>query len=1345
MISDKRFKKFGAIVVTGICAGAIGILTPISSASASVAAFCSSVGATQVGSTQECLKAFTTTGSTTWTMPAGITSIRYLVVGGGGAGQNGYANSCTNSKGGAGGSVQTSASATVLSGATLSITVGAGGSVSGSWGGVGTNGGSSTLTGGGLSVTANGGATSVNSGGGSNGPTNNITSTSLNYGSGGGGTGQGSGADNGRANSGGGGAAGSYVDFSFGDCTGPFSATQAGVGQAGVVYIRFVAAVAPTVTASNAPTGPAELGSTLTSASTFGGVPTPTVGYQWQSSTDGTNWTDVSGADSSTFVPTTDQLDQFIRVRTTATNDSGTANDDSPSIGRIAMPVTGTPSVATASDLGDSNSDSITSDTTPTMEATGLVVGATVLMTATNGVETATCTFVATATTGGCPLSPLADGTWGVTAVQSLNGVDSAASPSRSVDIDSTPPGVPAYAFTSGGNPLASGGATPSNSLSFASGPTSSGSTSISCSLNGGARQTPCPTTFSPLVSGANDIAFTATDAAGNETTDTFSFNYLGQPSASLATSSDTGESNSDQLTSDNSPRVDVSGLVAGAEVTVTATKGGQTESCTFTATASTGGCSLPSLSDGAWSITSAQSLGGSSTAPSTALNVSIDTQSPSAPGAPTATPSGGTPVVNQRSAATTAVSLSAPIAAGEATGGRAEFYLDGVLIGTDASISAADTSVTADPALADLAASGELTVRLFDAAGNSVDGLISTPFTVDLSTPAVNSFAPSAGQPLNTASDPLSFDLMMSEPISGLTGSDFTNAGTATGCVFTPNASAGTSFSVTVTGCSAGTVQPQLSAGSVSDGANPGPAINSPAPGTNGINFVTTPPSGTGAPTLSAIDGSLTTLGSTLASSAGTWNDQGDSGATTSYRWQSCTDPADVNSCTDISGATESTFVPTAALNGAYLRSLATRINAAGASIPQASAMTGPMTRGTQTISFAAPAAQTYSTDPMTLGGTTSSGLALTYTSLTPAVCATSGSQVTMLSSGTCTLEATQIGDGTYLTATPVQQSFVVNRAPQTLTITTPSQVLAVGSAVELSASASGGGEITFSINGGGLAIASDSYMVTNTQSFCAVSGSTLTAQSVGDCAVEASIAQDDRYLSATSSTVTFQARTGRTASLSVPSGALLSDGSVDVSATLSDGSTPTITAGPSTVCRAVGTRIELIGLGECSVSATASVNGTHTGADSGTKVFRVGNPPNAPTVNGVSFSGNNAIIDISSAPGEGASDVDSYTVTATPQGGGNPITVTCSTVPCVVPGMTLGATYVFDVVANGRIGDLSVRSAVVEHGPVRAGRSGKTLPTTGLRWDVQILGLWIVVVGLFFVGSIRTRRIRS
>ena len=1284
-------KAIATFILSGsICA--LGVVVSAPPVSASVSAYCASVGATQVGSTQECLKAFTATGSTTWTLPSGITTVRYLVVGGGGAGQQGYASSCTNSRGGAGGSILASTSASVQSGATLSITIGAGGSQGGSWGSVGTSGGSSSLSGGGLSVTASGGATSVNNGAGTSGPLNDITGTSLNYGSGGGRTGSGNGAGHNQPNRGGGGAAGSYVDFSFGSCTGPFSASAGEVGQAGVVYIRFAAAVAPSVTGSNAPTGSTQVGSTLTSATTYNAVPAPSMTYQWQSSSDGTNWTDVSGANASTFVPTADQVNQFIRVRTTATNDSGTANDDSPSVGPITVPATGTPSVATASDLGDSNSDSITSDTTPTMEATGLVVGATVSMTATNGSDTVTCTFVATSTTGGCSLPELSDGTWSVTSSQSLNGVSSTPSPARSVSIDSTPPGVPTYSFTSGGSPLSNGGATSSNSISLASGPTSSGSSSISCSLNGGPRQTPCPSTFSPLVSGANNIAFTAVDAAGNETTDTFSFNYLGQSSASLATSSDTGVSNSDRITSDNTPQIDVGGLVLGAQVTVTASNGGLTESCTFTATASTGSCSLPELSDGSWSIASVQTLGGSSTSPSTPVNISVDTQSPSAPGAPTAIPTGGTPVANQISAATTGVSLSASIAAGEATGGRAEFYLNGVLVGTDSSISAGDTSVTVSPNLADLTASGDLTVQLFDAAGNSIAGQSSTPVSVDRTVPAVNSFVPSTGQSLNTATDPLSFDLVMSEPISGLTGSDFTNAGTATGCVFTPSASSGTSFRVTVTGCSAGTVLPQLNAGSITDGVNSGPATNMSVSGANGINFITTAPTGTGVPTLTASTGSMTTLGSTLVSSAGSWNDQGDSTATTSYRWQVCTDPADVNSCTDISGATGSSFVPTASLDGAYIRSVTTRTNAAGTSTSQASVMTGPMSRGTQTVTFAGPSTQTFSTDPIALGGTSSSGLALTYTSLTPTVCTTSGAQVTMLSSGTCTVEASHPGDGMFLPATPVQQSFTVNRASQNVAITTPTQAIAVGSSISLAATAPGGGAITYAVTSGG--------------AFCSVTGSTLLSTGVGDCTVEATIAQDGPYLTATSTPVTFQARTGRTASLNVPNGALLSDGSVDVVASLSDGSAPTITAGPSTVCRASGTKIELIGIGECSVSATASANATHTGAESGVKVFRVGGPPSAPVINGVRINGGNASVDIRSGAQVGAAAVaDSYTVTATPRGGGAPITVTCTTLPCIVPGLKPGETYDFSAVAHGLVGEKQASSTATSYGPVIVG----------------------------------------
>ncbi|MBU6337987.1 MAG: C-type lectin domain-containing protein, partial [Acidobacteria bacterium] len=76
---------------------------------------------------------------------------------------------------------------------------------------------------------------------------------------------------------------------------------------------------------------------------------------------------------------------------------------------------------------------------------------------------------------------------------------------------------------------------------------------------------------------------------------------------------------------------------------------------------------------------------------------------------------------------------------------------------------------------------------------------------------------------------NPLSYTLTFSEPISGLTSSDFMNSAgaPATGCTFTPASSSGTVINVSVSGCSAsGTVIARLDANSVTDAAgNLGPA----------------------------------------------------------------------------------------------------------------------------------------------------------------------------------------------------------------------------------------------------------------------------------------------------------------------------------------------------------------------------------------------------------------------------------------------------------------------------------------------------------------------------------------
>lgn len=109
-------------------------------------------------------------------------------------------------------------------------------------------------------------------------------------------------------------------------------------------------------------------------------------------------------------------------------------------------------------------------------------------------------------------------------------------------------------------------------------------------------------------------------------------------------------------------------------------------------------------------------------------------------------TPSGGTVVANTLNSTNTATDFAATIGAGQATGGKAEFYVNGALIGTDSTIAPADTSVNystrvSSPTSAELqaaiASGGTVSVTLYDAAGNplSANGLT---LTRDLAIPTV-------------------------------------------------------------------------------------------------------------------------------------------------------------------------------------------------------------------------------------------------------------------------------------------------------------------------------------------------------------------------------------------------------------------------------------------------------------------------------------------------------------------------------------------------------------------------------------------------------------------------------
>src|SRR5690606_32265583 len=83
--------------------------------------------------------------------------------------------------------------------------------------------------------------------------------------------------------------------------------------------------------------------------------------------------------------------------------------------------------------------------------------------------------------------------------------------------------------------------------------------------------------------------------------------------------------------------------------------------------------------------------------------------------------------------------------------------------------------------------------------------------------------------------------------------------------------------------------------------------------------------------------------------------------------------------------------------------------------------------------ITFAQPADQQLGSGPVTVQATASSGLTVSISSLTPSICSVSGSSVTVKAVGTCTLRASQAGDGiSYSTAASVFRSFEVTPRPQ-------------------------------------------------------------------------------------------------------------------------------------------------------------------------------------------------------------------------------------------------------------------------------------------------------------------------
>ncbi|HZY81946.1 MAG TPA: gliding motility-associated C-terminal domain-containing protein [Cyclobacteriaceae bacterium] len=154
------------------------------------------------------------------------------------------------------------------------------------------------------------------------------------------------------------------------------------------------------------------------------------------------------------------------------------------------------------------------------------------------------------------------------------------------------------------------------------------------------------------------------------------------------------------------------------------------------------------------------------------------------------------------------------------------------------------------------------------------------------------------------------------------------------------------------------------------------------------------------------------------------------------------------------------------------------------------------------QTISFGALAAATYGDPPITLTGTSSAGLPLSYASSDPLVATISGSTITIVGAGTTTITASQAGDAGHVAATDIQQTLIVNKANQTITF----GALA-GKTV---------GDAPFTLNATTTSPLGLVYSSSNT-AVATITGNTVTIVGAGTTSITASQAGNGNYNAAT------------------------------------------------------------------------------------------------------------------------------------------------------------------------------------------------------------------------------------
>ena len=302
-----------------------------------------------------------------------------------------------------------------------------------------------------------------------------------------------------------------------------------------------------------------------------------------------------------------------------------------------------TPDMTDASDTGSSNSDNITSDTTPSFTGTAAANSTVTLISDVNGT-------IGTTTADGSgnwtmTSSSLNEGVHNITATATdAVGNVSPASSALGITIDTTAPSSPSTPDMTAASDTGSSNTdniTSDATPSFTGTAAANSTVTLTSNVNGTIGTTTADgagnwsITASSLNEGGHNITATATDAAGNVSSAssilaiTIDTGVPAAPSVpDMTAATDTGSSNSDNITNNTTPTF-IGTAEANSTVTLTSSVNGNIGTTTADG-AGNWTLSASSLSQGNHNITATATDGGGNSSPaSPALGITIDTTAP--------------------------------------------------------------------------------------------------------------------------------------------------------------------------------------------------------------------------------------------------------------------------------------------------------------------------------------------------------------------------------------------------------------------------------------------------------------------------------------------------------------------------------------------------------------------------------------------------------------------------------------------------------------------------------------------------------------------------------------------